>query len=216
MIDVGTAAARLAQLASFYDADPRPPKDPRRVERTLADIRRAIQPFALPGELEAFWTDWDPVSFGKLLPFPALVEPETALALWRHQHFPLGDVPAVLFPVASQRFCVLHVELIHRGWQGPRVWFHSVIDAEYEVQAASFADYLGQAADAIVDDLVELPTGGRPFLGIGAADEWDLLVQRSLDRSGVPLGDRGPRDWSTPQRWPHRFRQAQGIEVSSG
>lgn len=214
MIDVGTAAARLAQLASFYDADPRPPSNARRVQRALHEIRRAIRPFALPGELEAFWSDWDPVSFDKLLPFPGLIDPETALVLWRHQRYPYGDVPAVLFPVASQRFCLLYVELIHHGWLGPRVWFHSPLDAEYEVQAASLADYLDQAADGIVSGLVELPAGGRPFLGTGAADEWDHLVQRSLDAAGIPPDARGTQDWTTPDRWPPRFRQAQGLEVS--
>jgi hypothetical protein len=215
MIDVGTAAARLAQLASFYDADPRPPASPRRVHRTLLEIRRAIRPFALPGELEDFWLGWDPLSFDKLLPFPSLIDPGTALALWRYQRYPIGDVPAVLFPIASQRFCLLHVELIHPGWVGPRVWFHSVIDDEYEVQAATFADYLVQAADGIVNDLVELPHDGRPFLGTGAADEWDQLVGRSLDAAGVAHDERGPQDWRTPAGWPRRFRQAQGIEVTS-
>lgn len=214
MTDVGTAAARLAQLTSFYDAEPRPPSNPRRVERTLAEIRRAVRPFALPGELEAFWLGWDPVSFDKLLPFPGLIDPDTALTLWRNQRYPLGDVPAVLFPVASQRFCLLYVELIHHGWRGARVWFHSVLDAEYELQAASLADYLGQAADGIVGGLVELPRGGRPFLGTGAADEWDHLVQRSLDRAGVTRDARGPQDWTTPDRWPSRFRRAQGLAVS--
>jgi hypothetical protein len=214
MTDVGNAAARLAQLASFYDAEPRPPTSVRRIERTLLEIRRAIRPYALPGELEAFWLDWDPVSFDKLLPFPGLIDPETALAIWRHQRYPMGDVPAVLFPVASQRFCFLHIELIHPGWDGPKVWFHSMIDAEYEVQAACLADYLDQASDGIVHDLVELPSGGRPFLGTGEADEWDQLVRRSLDAAGVPSDARHPQDWSTPDRWPSRFRQAQGIEVT--
>jgi len=213
MIDVRYAAARLAQLASFYDAEPRPPASTRRVERTLVEIRRMIRPYVLPREVAAFWLTWDPVSFGKLLPFPGLVDPEEALAIWRNQSFPMGDVPAVLFPIASQRFCFLHVELIHPGWAGPRVWFHSMIDAEFEVQATSLGHYLDQAADGIVQDLVELPTGGRPFLGSGQTDEWDQLVRRSLDEAGVPVEERQPQDWSTPERWPARFREAQGIEV---
>jgi hypothetical protein len=213
MIDVRYAASRLAQLASFYDAEPRPPASTKRVERTLREIRRCVQPYRLPDELESFWSEWDPVSFDKLLPFPGLVDPETALGIWRQLHYPMGDVPAVLFPIASQRFCFLHVELIHPGWAGPRVWFQSLIDAEYEVQAASLAHYLDQAADGIVQDLVELPTGGRPFLGSGKTDEWDQLVRRSLDEAGVPIEERRPQDWSTPERWPARFREAQGIEV---
>lgn len=213
MTDLGSAADRLAQLASFYDVDPRPPRGSRRLRRILAEIGDAIAPFELPEELERFWLTWDPVSFDKLLPFPGLVEPDVALALWRHQHHPVGEVPAVLFPVASQRFCFLHIELVHPGWAGPRLWFHSMIDAEYELQAVSLSDYLSQAADAIVSGLVELPASGRPFLGSGRADEWDQLVQRSLDAAAVPAEVRGPKDWSSPKQWPTRFRLAQGIDV---
>lgn len=215
MTVLGSAAERLAQLASFYDARPRPPRRTRRVERILDRIRAAIAPFELPEELEEFWLTWDPVSFDKLLPFPGLIDPETALAIWRHQRHPSGDVPAVLFPLASQRFCFLHQELLHPDWGGPRIWFHSMLDAEYELQAMSLADYLDQAADAIVTGLVELPAVGRPFLGSGRADEWDELVRRSLDAAGVPAEVRGPQDWSTPDRWPGPFRLAQGIDAVS-
>jgi hypothetical protein len=183
------------------------------VRRTLQEIRRAVRPFTLPAQLEGFWLRWDPVSFERLLPFPGLIEPETALALWRHQRFPAGDVPAVLFPIASQRFCLLHIELGHEGWAGPLVWFQSSLDAEYELQAASLAAYLWQAADGIVSGLVEVPVGGQPFLGSGAADEWDQVVRASLEGAGIPDHARGPRDWSTPDRWPSRFRRAQGLEV---
>jgi hypothetical protein len=211
--ELAIAAARLAQLATFYDAQPRPPVHPRRVERTLAEIRRSIEPFELPEELESFWRAWDPVSFDKLLPFPSLVEPATALAVWRQQRYPVGEVPAVLFPIASQRSCLLQVELAHPGWLGPRVWFHAMADSEYELQAVSLAGYLHQVADAIVDGLVELPMTGRPFLGSGQADEWDRLVARSLDGAGVDPESRRSQDWASPDRWPERFRRAQGLDL---
>lgn len=215
MSDLAIAAARLAQLATFYDAEPRPPANVRRVERTLSEIRRSLDPFELPEDVEAFWRTWDPSSFDKLLPFPGLIEPETALAVWRQQRYPVGEVPAVLFPIASQRFCFLHVELAHPGWDGPRVWFHAMVEAEYELQAVSLAGYLEQAADAIVRGLVELPAAGRPFLGSGQSDEWDRVVAESLDAGGVAAEVRHPQDWSEPERWPARFRTAQGIGATS-
>jgi hypothetical protein len=212
MTDVEPAAARLAQLASFYGAQPRPPVSPRRVQRIIAEIEAAIAPLGLPAELGELWQSWDPPTFEKLVPFPALIEPEAALAIWRRQRHPVGDVPAVLFPVAAQRSCYLQVELIHQDWAGPRVWFHAMADGEYELQATGLAGYLHQAADAIVAGLVELPSRGSPFLGSGRGDEWDLLVEASLERAGVPFDARQPQDWSSPDRWPAPFRLAQGLD----
>ena len=216
MTDVGVAASRLAQLASFYGAEPRRPRSVRGVQRTLTQIRAAVAPFRLPGELEEFWLAWDPLSFDKLLPFPGLIEPEVALAVWRHQRHPVGDVPAVLFPIAAQRFCFLQLELVHRDWAGPRLWFHSMVDGEYELQATSVAQYLHQCAEGIVAGLVEMPADGRPFLGTGRNDEWDQVVRRSLEQAGVPLDARRPRDWSSPDRWPNPYRLAQGLDVVTG
>jgi hypothetical protein len=216
MSDVGTAAARLAQLASFYDTAPRPPVSSRRVQRIIAEIEAAVAPFTLPDELVELWSGWDAPSFGRLVPFPALVEPATALAIWREQRHPVGDVPAVLFPVAAERSCYLQLELVHQDWAGPRVWFHTAADAEYELQALSLAGYLDQAADAIVAGLVELSTGGQPFLGTGPGEEWDALVRASLDRAGVARHARRPFDWSRPERWPSSYRLAQGLDAATG
>lgn len=213
MTDLAVAASRLAQLASFYGADPRRPRSGWAVRKTLTEIRVAVSPFRLPSEVEEFWLTWDPLSFDKLLPFPGLIEPEVALAIWRHQRHPVGDVPAVLFPVAAQRFCFLQLELVHRDWAGPRLWFHSMVDGEYELQAMSLAQYLNQCAEAIVNGLVELPADGRPFLGTGRSDEWDQVVRHSLESAGVPLDARLPRDWSSPDRWPSPYRLAQGLDV---
>jgi hypothetical protein len=209
MSDLAVAAARLAQLATFYDAAPHPPPSPRRVDRTLAEIRRSIHPLTLPNELDEFWRAWDPGSFGKLLPFPCLIDPSTALALWRHQRHPIGPVPSALFPIASQRSCYLHIELRHPDWFGPAVWFHAADGGDYELQALSLGAYLHQAADAIVDGLVEQPVAGRPFLGSGQGDEWDHLVARALDAAEVVAPEwREPQDWSEPANWPERFRRA--------
>ena len=200
MILVEEAVERLNKAGAPYGVRLSTWKRRSKNQQLLDAIQRDIAPLALPDELRAFWSRWDPSSlqwpvFDGLIPLSYIID---------RRQMEQPQSATVLMPIADWMHSRIWIELSTETVAGGRVFFSSNDRSELKLWAFGISDLLDLISSAFERDLINDRTGDLHDVHFNA------LVKRNLDQQ---IGEEAQRSFEGMARinFPAHWRLAEGL-----
>ena len=200
MILVEEAVERLNRAGAPYGVRLSTWKRRTKRQQLLEAIESDLAPLALPDELRAFWSRWDPSSlqwpvFDGFIPLRHIIE---------RRQIEQPQSPSAVMPIADWTHARIWTELSTETHAGGRVFSSSVDDGELRLWAFGISDLLDLISSAFERDLINDRTGDLHEVHFKA------LVKRSLDQT---IGADAQRTFDGMARinFPEHWRLAEGL-----
>lgn len=181
------------------------PMSPELEPGAVAEVERALAPYALPPDLRRLW---ERVDFWSLPVWGRLPDPlgaRLALEIYRQNldEFPLLFGPPLLFPIARHSGDQLSVELVSRWGPGGAVFSQPTGADSLRLEYASVADLLEVYAELIEEGRFERWDNGR-----GA-----LSYEDERAKQEARLGDVPREIGAAPAHWPAHWLESAGLDL---